>query len=98
MNRLFSAVDMFPTTLAALGVEIPGDRLGIGTNLFSEQPTIMKNLDTNSFILNFLVVLVFMKETLSKEQTELLQNSFLEQKRLGHLVPAFFFTQTLLLS
>ena len=31
---------MFPTTLAALGVEIEGDRLGIGTNLFSDVETL----------------------------------------------------------
>ncbi len=48
-NRLFSAVDMFPTTLAALGVEIPGDRLGIGTNLFSEQPTLMEEFGYEQF-------------------------------------------------
>jgi phosphoglycerol transferase len=48
-DRLFSAVDMFPTTLAALGVEIPGDRLGIGTNLFSERPTIMEELGYDQF-------------------------------------------------
>jgi len=31
---------MFPTTLAALGVTIEGDRLGIGTNLFSDTKTL----------------------------------------------------------
>ena len=31
---------MFPTTLAAMGVEIPGDRLGLGTNLFSAKLTL----------------------------------------------------------
>ena len=39
-NRVFGTYDMFPTTLAALGVEIEGDRLGLGTNLFSEKPTL----------------------------------------------------------
>ncbi len=33
--RLFAAFDMYPTTLAALGVKIPGERLGLGTNLFA---------------------------------------------------------------
>src|SRR5699024_6013866 len=32
-NRQFSAVDMFPTTLSALNVKIPGNRMGIGVNL-----------------------------------------------------------------
>jgi phosphoglycerol transferase len=39
-NREFGTFDMFPTTLAALGVQIEGDRLGLGTNLFSEKPTL----------------------------------------------------------
>ena len=39
-NREFGTFDMFPTTLAALGVEIEGDRLGIGTNLFSDVETL----------------------------------------------------------
>lgn len=31
---------MFPTILASLGCEIEGDRLGLGTNLFSEKNTL----------------------------------------------------------
>ena len=40
-------MDMFPTTLAAIGCTIEGDRLGLGTNLFSEKPTLAeeKGLD-----------------------------------------------------
>lgn len=39
-NREFGTFDMFPTTLAAMGVTIEGDRLGLGTNLFSAQETL----------------------------------------------------------
>ena len=39
-NREFGTFDLFPTTLAAMGVEIDGDRLGLGTNLFSEKQTL----------------------------------------------------------
>ena len=39
-NRRFGVFDMFPTTLAAMGVEIKGDRLALGTNLFSEEKTL----------------------------------------------------------
>ena len=39
-DREFGTFDMFPTTLAAMGVEIEGDRLGLGTNLFSEKQTL----------------------------------------------------------
>lgn len=38
--RQFGSFDMYPTTLAALGVEISGDRLALGTNLFSDTPTL----------------------------------------------------------
>ena len=39
-NRQFGTFDMLPTTLGAMGVTIEGDRLGLGTNLFSERPTL----------------------------------------------------------
>ena len=39
-GREFATFDMFPTTLAALGVEIEGNRLGLGTNLFSSEQTL----------------------------------------------------------
>lgn len=40
VRREYSTLDLFPTTLAALGVNIPKNRLGLGTNLFSMQKTI----------------------------------------------------------
>ncbi|MBQ8600824.1 MAG: LTA synthase family protein [Clostridia bacterium] len=39
-KRSFGVYDMFPTTLAAMGVQIEGDRLGLGTNLFSKEQTL----------------------------------------------------------
>lgn len=39
-NRTFFTIDMYPTTLAALGAKIEGNRLGLGTNLFSEEQTL----------------------------------------------------------
>ncbi|MEE1114770.1 MAG: hypothetical protein UHN88_06805, partial [Eubacterium sp.] len=39
-ERQFSTFDQFPTTLAAMGVQINGDRLGLGTNLFSDVDTL----------------------------------------------------------
>ncbi|MEG2410710.1 MAG: LTA synthase family protein [Erysipelotrichaceae bacterium] len=40
--RAFSVVDLFPTTLASIGVDISGDRLGLGTNLFSDEKTLIE--------------------------------------------------------
>ena len=41
-NRFFSSFDVFPTTLAAMGVKIEGDALGFGRSLFSNEPTILE--------------------------------------------------------
>ena len=41
-RRNYSTMDNFPTTLAAMGVQIEGDRLGLGTNLFSDRKTILE--------------------------------------------------------
>lgn len=43
-NRIFTAMDMFPTTLSAMGFDIEGDRLGLGVDLFSSQPTLAERL------------------------------------------------------
>ena len=48
-NRTFVALDMFPTTLAAIGCEIEGDRLGLGTNLFSDLPTLAEQMGFETF-------------------------------------------------
>jgi phosphoglycerol transferase len=45
-NRSFYAMDWFPTVLGAMGVRIDGNRLGLGTNLFSDMPTIMEEAGT----------------------------------------------------
>ncbi len=48
-NRVFSSLDMFPTTLAALGCRIQGERLGFGVNLFSDQPTLPETFGYSVF-------------------------------------------------
>ena len=48
-NRQWAAVDLFPTTLAALGCTIPGDRLGLGTNLFSGKNTLCEKYGFEAF-------------------------------------------------
>lgn len=39
-ERTYTTFDHFPTTLAALGAQIEGERLGLGTNLFSAEETL----------------------------------------------------------
>lgn len=41
-NRDWAVFDMFPTLVACLGVEFDGNRLGIGTNLFSDEQTLFE--------------------------------------------------------
>ena len=47
-NRQFTAMDLVPTTLAAIGCTIEGDRLGLGTNLFSDLPTLLETYGYDS--------------------------------------------------
>lgn len=48
-NRWFTTLDLFPTTLSAMGFEIEGDRLGLGTDLFSSTPTLSEELGYDYF-------------------------------------------------
>jgi len=48
-NRRFAAVDLFPTTLAAIGCEIEGEHLGLGTNLFSGAKTLAEVMGFDRF-------------------------------------------------
>lgn len=41
-KREYTLLDYFPTTLAALGAEIDGNRLGLGINLFSYEQTLVE--------------------------------------------------------
>ncbi len=48
-NREFTTVDMFPTTLRAIGCQIDRDRLGLGTDLFSDTPTLAEEMGYTAF-------------------------------------------------
>lgn len=41
-NRIFSNVDIYPTVLSSIGVEIKGNKLGLGTDLFSNEDTLFE--------------------------------------------------------
>ncbi|HHX37485.1 MAG TPA: sulfatase-like hydrolase/transferase [Clostridiaceae bacterium] len=47
--RSFCTLDLFPTTLAAMGVEIEGDQLAYGVNLFSQKKTLVEELGYQKF-------------------------------------------------
>lgn len=44
MERQFTTMDLFPTTLASMGFVIEGDRLGLGTNLYSDKQTLTEEM------------------------------------------------------
>ena len=48
-NRIFTSLDFFPTTLSAMGFEISGNRLGLGTDLFSGEKTLAEELGFDAF-------------------------------------------------
>lgn len=48
-DRKFTTFDMYPTTLASLGINIEGDRLGLGTNLFSNKKTLTEKFGYTKF-------------------------------------------------
>ena len=43
-ERIFCALDLFPTILGSINVKIEGNRLGLGTNLFSSQMTLSEEI------------------------------------------------------
>jgi len=48
-NRAFSSFDIYPTILASIGVNIEGNRIGLGTNLFSERRTLIEKYGFDHF-------------------------------------------------
>jgi phosphoglycerol transferase len=48
-TREYSTLDMFPTILASLNVQIEGNRLGLGTNLYSETETLVEKYGYKKF-------------------------------------------------
>lgn len=47
-KREYTTFDDYPTTLAALGVTIEGNRLGLGTNLFGSELTLLERFDVDT--------------------------------------------------
>lgn len=41
-TRVYSTMDLFPTTLSALGCTLSNDRMGFGTDLYSNTPTLLE--------------------------------------------------------
>lgn len=48
-SRKITTYDLFPTTLASLGVTFNSERLGLGTNLYTKTPTLVEKLGFKNF-------------------------------------------------
>ena len=60
--RTYSTFDTFPTTIAALGATIDGERLGLGTNLFSGAQTLTEQFGVEEENLKLMADSKFMEE------------------------------------
>lgn len=65
VNREFTAVDLFPTVLSALGFEIEGDQLGFGVDLFSDRDTLSEVMGFQALDEEFAKYSPFVEEHLS---------------------------------
>ena len=61
--------DFYPTILASLGVKIKGEHLGLGTNLFSDEKTLLEkygvkkiNSEVTKYSKIFIEIYLFVKE------------------------------------
>lgn len=48
-DRTLTTFDLFPTTVASLGIDFDGDRLGLGSNLFSNEKTLIEKYGMEDF-------------------------------------------------
>lgn len=66
-NREFTTFDYYPTTLASLGVKIDGERLGLGTNLFSCKKTLSEEYGNDYIDERLKEKSIFYDECIAKE-------------------------------
>ena len=62
--RVYTTLDMYPTTLSALGAQIEGNRLGLGVDLYSDTPTLAEQFGLDYINTELLKNSKFYKEKL----------------------------------
>jgi phosphoglycerol transferase len=73
-KRLYSDVDMFPTIISSMNFDIEGDKLGLGTDLFSWKKTLVENIGLDS-----------LNKEILKMSKHLVYENYLLQKKLKSL-------------
>ena len=48
-NRKFATMDIFPSILSSMGIKIEGNRIGLGTNLFSNKNTLIEEMGYDKY-------------------------------------------------
>lgn len=66
-GRYFTSMDMYPTTLAAMGIEVEGDRLGLGTNLLGTRITVLEELGFEALAEDLSGYSIFYNEKILKD-------------------------------
>lgn len=66
-KRMYSTLDAFPTTLSAMGCTIEGDRLGLGTDLFSASSTLTEQYGTKKLNEEFMKTTSFYRDRCGME-------------------------------
>ena len=66
--RQYASMDFFPSTLAALGAQIEGEQLGLGTNLFSEKETLIEHYGIEAMNKNLAQKSVLLEQALGDKR------------------------------
>lgn len=82
-NRVFTSMDIYPTTLAALGVKWGKESLGLGVNLFSGKPTLCEEYGIDNFIYQLSSNSDFYKDFLLEENSAADANSTSIDQEVG---------------
>ncbi|MCR4553331.1 MAG: LTA synthase family protein [Succinivibrionaceae bacterium] len=72
--RKYSTFDLFPTVLSSLGVDIEGEKLGLGVNLYSNEPTLLEKIGENEFNVNLSKKSQFMENLAQISSSRILEN------------------------
>lgn len=75
-GRTSTSMDIFPTVLSAMGYEIEGHRLGLGTDLFSGKETLVEQMGIDSLNAELMKSSKFYMENFAPELLHLIEDAF----------------------
>ena len=75
-GRVFTSLDVFPSVLSAMGYEIEGNRLGLGTNLFSKEETLVEQMGIEALNAELMKSSKFYMENFAPELLHLIEDTF----------------------